>query len=237
MLPSRTDQLVNQINDARKRRELARDISALKSRAVKFEALDEALQQAVKPVELMRKRHATVQLKGSYSGARDYFAKLRETVADNPQALVGGDPKLGPMQQRLEQIASQTEEAARRAWAAEVDRRGKVRVNETVLRALGRIPEFRESVLAVRRALERRESLKRKLPEGTEDFDEADGVGREIQKTWKAVGSDDIPQAVLDLLHAVGRQSVTLESIDDEVLEWLRRKKLVKYFIVSLAGS
>ena len=236
MLPNRTHQLVHQINDVRKKRELARDISALKSRAEKLETLDEALHQAVRPVELMRKKGATVQLKGNYVGSRDYFAKLRETVAENPQALVGGDPKLGPMQQRLEQIASNTLEAARRTWADEVDRRGKVRVNEAVLRALGKIPEFRESVLAVRRALDRREALKKNLPEAAEQFYEADGVGRDIQKTWKAVGSDDIPQTVLDLLHAVGRQSVTLESIDDEVLEWLRKKKLTKYFIVSLAG-
>lgn len=236
MLLSRTEQLVQHINDVRRTKELARDLSALKSRAEKLEGLAEALERAVRPVELMRKKRASVQLKGAYAGLREYFDKLRHTVVENPQALVGGDPKLGQMQQRIEQTASQTEEAARRAWAEEIDRRGKVRVNEAVLRALGRIPEFRDSVLAVRGALERRENLKKKLPERTEDFDEADMVGKEIGKTWKAVGSDDIPQAVLDLLHAVGHQAVTLENIDDEALEWLRRKKLTKYFIVSLAA-
>src|SRR5262245_15942489 len=102
MLPDRADHLVHRIHEFRRMKELARDIRALKSRAEKLEGLAEVLDRAVRPVELMRKRHAVVQLKGSYAGSRDYFVKLRETVAENPQTLVGGDPKLGPMQQRLE---------------------------------------------------------------------------------------------------------------------------------------
>ena len=96
---------------------------------------------------------------------------------------------------------------------------------------------FGEEVRRIKTLNDELQSLAKKLPEDDEILTRVEAKSSEIQGLIKKLDYGDIPPEVKKFMEQVANSGgVSLEELNDKVLDWLREKNLLKAFRVSMGG-
>lgn len=125
------------------------------------------------------------------------------------------------LNQPLNSLPSRVKASLLSAWVAW----SKINVPEIdgeILNVLNEVPSLRDSVAVVNRLKIRVGEVCSSLPTGDGDIEELERLCSEIADKWHNLAGDGIPSDVLMFLRAAGgREGARLNSITQEVLNWL----------------
>jgi hypothetical protein len=152
----------------------------------------------------------------------------------NPQAALEG---LGELEKRVAAFVEKFDKAIKETWTEYA--RAKVRSdNEDVLAVLEKIPDFKPTVKKVRTLRAQLQAQTSSLPITAVALAEFHATIAAIAAEWNTLGSDAVPQTVIDFLRkAVSPEGARLDILleDPSIATWLTEKKVMPAFRIRLA--
>jgi hypothetical protein len=171
---------------------------------------------------------------GPATAAAKAVVDAATSYAAEPQATLGG---LGDVEKRVAAFAAKLEKAIQDCWSEYA--RGKVRSdNEDLLAVLEKIPDFKPTVKKVRALRAQLQLQTSTVPSTAAALADFHATLTAIAQEWSTLGSDAVPQTVIDFLRkAVSAEGARLDVLLEEpaIAKWLTEKKLMPAFRIRLA--
>ena len=148
---------------------------------------------------------------------------------------------------RLQNVSDGWLAQVRDTWSAHVA--GLIPPLDTdVLRVLGRVPAFTDSVRFIEDGLRELEAWRERLPQDAQALERVETLAREVQATWASlagagtdgeVGTDggaegNLDPAVIDFLQAAGDSGAPLALLTEPVSAWLEQHGLTDAFAITM---
>lgn len=163
-------------------------------------------------------------------------SKLSALVS-TPGALGGSEatPLFNSLNRGGALSLGQIEVAITATWQTFVDdQAGKYDVG--ILADWEHVPDFRVVARSIRATQSKLSDLKSRLPSGDDDFDRVQTLSQQLKEAWKEI--ENTPTKVLRFLREASTiAGAPLARLDDEVLEWIRQRKLEASFKVRTASD
>jgi len=116
------------------------------------------------------------------------------------------------------------------AWARYTQKHIKY-LNDDLLNVLAAVPQFKNAVDSIRVLQGQLRILSDKLPD-TECFQDFQNMTLKLNQLWKSLKADDLPTEVIGFLRSVGEDGAPLDSLTEEVRQWLRNRHIEESFHV-----
>lgn len=135
---------------------------------------------------------------------------------------------------RLNGIASSGQKAASAAWKTYVDTRASFGADD-VLSALAQVPQFRTSVVSIRKIRGDVAALGADLPSNPKGaIAKLDALISEHELAWTSLAASDIPPSVVAFIRAAANSDAMLSEYTPEVKSWLESRNLLGAFRIKL---
>lgn len=194
------------------------------------------LQTAATTLALFREQNVgfpTIPASAATAAARA-VADAATAYAANAHATLGG---LGDVEKRVAAFVEKLEKAIQDCWSEYA--RGKARSdNEDLLAVLEKIPDFKPTVKKVRALRAQLQLQMSAVPSTDAALTDFHATLTAIAEEWSTLGSDAVPQTVIDFLRkAVSAEGARLDVLLEEpaIAKWLTEKKLMPAFRIRLA--
>ncbi len=234
MIAERALKLTNKIDNYTSLKENKNQIVGLTSRRAELEETLEELKTAVAAARILVKdklipadqvpdQGALVE---SIKSLKNGFTKEVIFVLEKSN----WDPYKTACQQWIEAITN----TCQSSWAQHTDSFVPKR-NEELLDILRRIPGLDCTVDKINDIYASIKTMIKKPPASEEELTEFKGQVTELKKLWESIGSDKIPEKVIEFLKAsITEKGAKLDLLDDEVLGWIRENALKDIFCITV---
>lgn len=207
-------------------------VSAVGSRAEQLEFSLAKLRLAVGQLRMLRERGVAVTVDLSPSaGFAHHLANLADAAAADPAAVTAPEVKtrtLNPLGTFTKTITDSCKEA----WGAHVKAR-LPRVGTDLIPVLARVPALRAKVERFRTLQASAQDFAETLPTGAGDVEAFHRTAADCQAAWDALDAEAIPPRVMQFLRAATSEAgAGLDSLDQEVTDWLEVQDLCRSFVV-----
>lgn len=168
------------------------------------------------------------------TAAAKAVADAATAYAADPQSALGG---LGDVEKRVAGFSDKLEKAIQDCWFEYARAKGRSD-NEDLLAVLEKIPDFKPTVKKVRELRGQLQLQTSAVPSTAAALAEFHATLAAITHEWSTLGSDAVPQTVIDFLRkAVSTEGARLDVLLDEpaIANWLTEKKLMPAFRIRLA--
>lgn len=233
MLLERAVRLGKDIEGLAKLKDLAKESELLRTRALQLEQVAVRLVDAVRALELLEAQGVAVGFSSTSAyGLRNRSQELLQAFQKDPQTILEPSPPLkssflDPSGKLATELSSQCLER----WQTHVD--GKLpSVSSDVLTVLKSVGPLRSQVTAIQTAQQNAHTLRAKLPSGPAAFTALEVAVQDVVTAWEQLSGEGLPEPVLEFFRKVGAQSARLGDLNEDVLNWLRARKLLNAFAI-----
>jgi len=183
---------------------------------------------------LKRRRMQTDAVRPLAENVLNIVSKL-SGLAPTPGALGGSEatPHFSALGKSGDIALQQMEVAISTTWQTFVDEQsGKYDIG--VLADWEHVPDFRVVARNIRAIQSKLNDLRGRIPTDDEDFARVQTLGQRLKEAWKEV--ENTPAKVLKFLReASSAVGAPLTRLDDEILDWIRRRELEGSFKIRTA--
>lgn len=153
-------------------------------------------------------------------------------LAGTPGALGGSaaTPHFNALKKSDVFSLQQMETAISNTWQTFVDEQGG-KYDIGVLADWEHVPDFRDVARNIRAIQSKLANLRSRIPTDEEDFSKVEALSEQLKEAWKEI--ENTPNKVLKFLRDASSSSgAPLTRLDDEILDWIRQRKLEGSFKV-----
>lgn len=213
-------------------RKAANLVSAVGSRATQLESSLAKLRLASGQLKVLREQGVVVTVDlSAAAGFAHYLATLQANTAADPAAITAPEVSsrtLTPLGNFTKTIRDACEEA----WRAHVTAT-LPRVGTDLIPVLGRVPALRAKVERFRTLQASAMSRVETLPSSAAEVDAFRRTAADCHAAWDALDAEGIPTQVTHFLHAATSEAgASLDSLDQEITDWLAAQDLGRSFVI-----
>lgn len=232
MLADDIEVLTARIEKLRSDEAIASEAKHFETRAAQIEQLANDLRSATKIVELFRNNRVNSSVPSPPTGLIS-FAESMKRLLENDRASVVSDT--GGFGQKfktpLEKYTDRAKSTVTSAWEKHVDK-STPNVNEDMLSVLIKVKGFADSVSTVRKRFTEYRVHRTRTPTCADDICSFDRALEELRKALGSLGSDDLPEEVVNFMRRAGLQGVPLDELSEEIRSWLFEHELLGRFVI-----
>ena len=207
-------------------------VSAVGSRATQLESALAKLRLAAEQLRALREQGVAVPVDLSpAAGFVHYLSDLQAATAADPAAITAPEASartLNPLGTFTKSIG----DACKQAWEAHVTA-SLPRVGTDLIPVLARVPALRAKVEHFRTQQASAQAFAKTLPSGAADVDLFRRTAADCHAAWHALDAAGIPPRVTQFLRAATSDAgAALDSLDQEVTNWLAAQDLRRSFVI-----
>ncbi|MER2507994.1 MAG: hypothetical protein ABTQ27_04450 [Amaricoccus sp.] len=213
-------------------RRAANLVSAVGSRATQLESSLATFRLAAGQLRLLREQGVAVTVDLSpAAGFVHYLAALQAATAADPAAITAPEVSartLAPLGAFTKTIS----DACEGAWRAHVTE-SLPRVGTDLIPVLARVPALRAKVERFQKQQNAAKAFADTLPQGAAAIDTFRRTAADCHAAWDALDAEGIPPRVTQFLRAATSEvGADLDSVDQEVTNWLAAQDLDRSFVI-----
>ncbi|MBD3921000.1 hypothetical protein H8B09_19700 [Paenibacillus sp. PR3] len=138
------------------------------------------------------------------------------------------------IESKLKSLQKDTLQTMTIVWHKYLDE-NKPNISNEILNVVKEFPEYENHVEQIRRKLVEYQQLYVSLPSNTESVQSVLFLKSTIEKAWRTIGIESLPERVFSFLQqASGPSGADLSLLNDEVLTWLHQKNVLNSFKIKL---
>ncbi|MFT7003506.1 MAG: transcriptional/translational regulatory protein YebC/TACO1 [Sulfurimonas sp.] len=230
MLLSKTEQLINELNNFKTLQESSnesqdyiRKNNDLKTIVIHVEKLSEI-------VSLFRKHGFSIEIKSIISYPLELFKTLYKNWEDDKKSIIQRNDFFRRVNWNT--IESEIESILLKQWEDYIDS-NKPNINRETLDVFEQIPDFSGVVKSLKEKLELLDEYKKSLPISDNNFKLVISSSSEMKLLIEQLDSKDIPASVSNFLKKAGTiAGIDLSEITTEIFEWLKENNLLNKCLV-----
>lgn len=235
MLIDDIDALTARIEELRMLQRIAGEAEHFETRATQIEYLGNDLHSPTETNELLRSNGIAVSVPMPPAGLIKFAEDMKGRLETDRTAALSGTGGFGQkFKAPLERLCERLKAGAKQAWTEYVEKSAPP-VNHEVLSVLAKVRGFAESVSRIRSSVTQYETHRMRTPTSADDIRSFSETLEMLRNALGSLGSNDLPQELVDFMRRAGLDGVPLDQLTDETLGWLREHELLSQFVIKTA--
>lgn len=224
MLLSKTDQLLQEMDNLNNLQELAKDSQGFHKRASELKNINSLLINIAKVINLFRNHDFNLDIVSIFDDFVNSFNTLKEKWEEDQTTLLDANPFL--RNNKLSSMVSEVENDLHNKWKKYIDD-NKPSLNMEQLNILENIPDLAQMVKTLKEHLEEINKLKEDLPKSDDQFNLVITLTSNMNTIWSELSSQNISKEAMTFLKKAGSyEGIDLSEVTPEILLWLQEHKL-----------
>lgn len=231
---SRAAQLGTSVQELGVRQGLRNQAQALRSRANQFAEAHDRVQAVIKHCRILTDNGIAKTFNASAGNALAAYAlDLKTRVESDPAVILSPDLDIGPkFLAPLKLLTDRLRKEAEDQWSEWLDAQTP-QIGSPLLEILGRIPNFKNPIAAVRTKRQQLTTIAETLPVDQQHIAAARALAQELTVAWRELNAENLPQEILEFLRDAGtHQGASLSKLTPAVLAYLAQYRLENSFTV-----
>ena len=236
MIVQKSEELVKLIERRREIQENAQKVGGLRTRHGELQDLLKGTKPLVSTYLLFRQNNICKSVDKMFvENVIDQINELSTAFTNDPETL-NQARSLVALKHSVTTIQTALGPNLKFYWQEYVDSQVP-ETNEDLMGVLGQISTFNATVETVRK-LQREIALMREtLPSDQVELNRLATKAKILTGIWQKLGSDEVPQAVLQFLRQAVTRGAPLSMLTTEVSKWLADYKIIDSFIIRLSSG
>ena len=224
MLLSKTDQLLQEMDNLNSLQEIAKYSQGFHKRAGELKNINSPLINIAKVINLFRNQGFNLDVVSIFDDFINSFNTLKDKWEEDQITLLDSNSFLRT--NKLPSIVFEVENDLHDKWKKYIDD-NRPSLNMEQLNILKNIPDLTQMVKTLKENLEEINELKINLPNSNTEFDLVISLTSDMNKLWSELSSQNIPKEAMTFLKKAGSyEGIDLSEVTPGILSWLQKHKL-----------
>lgn len=229
MILDKTQTLAKLITNKQYLRDNTEKIASYKARLEKLRDFINLLEPPVRSLQAIKAKgldcpQLTQETAKTRAALDDLISKFQSDPAQLTQPQI-----LNVLAREIPNLSIRLKGDLRDIWRQHV-KENTPTTNKELLDVMGKLPNFRSTVISLRNLSQEIDQLKEQLPESTAKIDEFENKAAAMIDYWNQLSGGGIPPDVLTFLRESVKLGASLDSLNNEVLSWLADNNMKNYF-------
>ncbi|RLA81395.1 MAG: hypothetical protein DRG78_09265 [Epsilonproteobacteria bacterium] len=224
MLLSKTNELLNEMDNLDNFKELANDSQGFITRSQQLKNIDNILIGIVDVILLFKSQGFNVDIVSIFNDFINSFSILKEKWNKDKKSLLDSNAFL--RNNNLSSIVNEINNDLTNKWEEYIEE-NKPSLNMEQLNILENIPDLANMVNTLKIKLIEINELKDNLPNDDNKFKLVIETSKDMNKLWNELSSQNIPNEAMNFLKKAGsHEGIDLSEVTPGILLWLQEHKL-----------
>lgn len=224
MLLSKTDQLLQEMDNLNNSQELAKNSQGFHKRASELKNINNLLVNIAKIINLFRNHGFNLDVVSIFDDFINSFNTLKDKWEEDQTTLLDANSFL--RNNKLSSMVSEVENDLHNKWKKHIDD-NKPSLNMEQLNILENIPDLTQMVKTLKEHLGDINKLKEDLPNSDDQFNLVITLTSNMNTIWSELSSQNIPKEAMTFLKKAGSyEGIDLSEVTPGILLWLQEHKL-----------
>lgn len=224
MLLSKTNKLLEELDNLNNIKELANDSQGFVKRSQELKSIDSILTGIVDIISLFKSQDFDIDIISIFDDFMNSFIILKEKWNKDKKSLLESNSFL--RNNSLPSIVNKVENDLIFKWKEYIETK-KPNLNVEQLNILENIPDLSDKVNSLKIKLTEINELKENLPNNSEQFNLVITITNNMNELWNELSSQNIPSEAMNFLKKAGSyEGIDLSEVTPGILLWLQEHKL-----------